>query len=146
MRDLLPTPSRQTTLTHDPANGLLVADYRWAAGLPRRSTRLPSSPSPRRLQAPLRLERLSADTSGHGRRRQPQRPVPSPPLVESPAFEVGLYCPSETPHTAATRCSSSSSPPTREAASTHAEAGIRSGGVDSSHDAVVAGLLAAALP
>ncbi len=97
VRDLLPhAQPGQTTLTHDPANGVLLADYRFSAGLP-----VPAVPpaifaiGPDHFQAPLRLERLSADhfraTVAIANRRGLFRVRP---LAESRAFpEVGLYLP-----------------------------------------------------
>ena len=97
VRDLLPhAQPGQTTLTYDAANGLLVADYRFSAGLP-----APPVPpaifaiGPDGFQAPLRLERLSADhfraTVAIANRKGLFRVRP---LAESRAFsEVGLYLP-----------------------------------------------------
>ncbi len=97
VRDLLPhAQPGQTTLTHDAANGLLVADYRFSAGLP-----APAAPpaifaiGPDNFQSPLRLERLSAD---HFRATVPianrKGLFRVRPLAESRAFpEVGLYLP-----------------------------------------------------
>ncbi|MBL0155868.1 MAG: VWA domain-containing protein [Bryobacterales bacterium] len=97
VRDLLPhAQPGQTTLTHDAANGLLVADYRFSAGLP-----APAAPpaifaiGPDGFQAPLRLERLSADhfraTVAIANRKGLFRVRP---LAESRVFpEVGLYLP-----------------------------------------------------
>lgn len=97
VRDLLPhAQPGQTILTHDAANGLLVADYRFSAGLP-----APTVPpaifiiGPDGFQAPLRLERLSADhfraTVAIANRKGLFRVRP---LVESRAFpEVGIYLP-----------------------------------------------------
>ena len=97
VRDLLPhAQPGQTTLTHDSANGLLVADYRFSTGLP-----APAVPpaifaiGPDGFQSPLRLEHLSADhfraTVAIANRKGLFRVRP---LAESRAFpEVGLYLP-----------------------------------------------------
>lgn len=97
LRDLLPQAQPgQSTLTYDPSSGALIAEYRQSAAMP-----FPAAPpalfviGPDGFQAPLGMERLSADhyraKANIGTRRGLFRVRP---LAESHAFpETGLYLP-----------------------------------------------------
>ncbi len=97
LRDLLPhAQPGQSTLSYDPTNGQLIAEYRHAA-----STPMPASApalfaiGPDGFQSPLTVERLGADLyrakTTIGNRRGLFRVRP---LAESRAFpEIGLYLP-----------------------------------------------------